>query len=479
MNLGGRVGLALVVLLSTSCTAPHSKYGGELTPTVLRAGAGSASDSPGGDVLAGWAVETEQSTAGAITLSVGHTPSPDAVDEDGSVLGQLRSGDLDVGILRAPSFSAAGVTAFQALQAPFLIDNEELARRISGDPIADEMLDELGAIGLVGLAIVPGGLRHPVGWHRPLLGLEDYRGAVINTRPSPDVDRLFAALGASTDHAVGQGRVTGAATGALRGVDMSLLIHTSGGAPASLTTNVVLYTKFDVVVMRREAFEGLSSTQRAALLDALDRAVTHVLGARPSESVAVRAWCELEGQATVAATTTEVAELHEAGQVVVDELRRDPLTARVLDRIDSLAAGTRPAELPICEGPLGPTPDAVPEGDQRVLDGTWRFETTREDLLDVGVPAGEVDKDVGVKTYVLSNGRLEGGMEGEFCTGSYVLSGRRLTWAFDPTSCGGAFRATYRLDGDHLELDIDPTALGGWFFRGYMKHGLVRIADAP
>ncbi len=82
-------------------------------------------------------------------------------------------------------------------------------------------------------------------------------------------------------------------------------------------------------------------------------------------------------------------------------------------------------------------------------------------------------------TYVLHNGRLEGGKEGEYCTGSYAVAGTLFTWAFDPTSCGGAFQATFTIEGDHLLLDIDPRVAGGEFFRGYLKDGLVRIDDAP
>ncbi len=256
MSRSLRRAAVLVLLLLTSCASPTSKYGGHVAPTVLRAGAGSASDAPGGDLLAGWADETEQSTDGALTLAVGRRPESDSVKEDGVVLERLRNDDLDVGIIRAPSFTDAGITSFQALQAPFLIDNEELARRVSTDPIATEMLTGLDEIGLVGLALVPGGLRHPVGWHQPLLSLDDFRDAVINTRPSPDVDRLFAALGASTDHSAGQERLAAAATGQLQGLDTSLLINITAGAPAIMTSNVVLYTKYDVVVMRRDSSTG-------------------------------------------------------------------------------------------------------------------------------------------------------------------------------------------------------------------------------
>ena len=469
----------LVVLMLTSCASPPSKFGGTLTPTVLRAAGGSAADAPGGDVLAGWADETEQSTNGAITLAVSRRPDSDSVDEDGVVLARLRADDLDIGIIRAPAFTEAGITSFQALQAPFLIDNEELARRVSTDPIATEMLTGLDEIGLVGLALVPGGLRHPVGWHQPLLSLDDFRDAVINTRPSADVDRLFAALGASTDHSAGQARLTAAATGQLRGLDTSLLINITAGAPAIMTSNVVLYTKYDVVVMRRDSFDRLSSTQREALEGALAQSVTEVLGSRPSEGIAVRTWCSLEGQSTAASSTEDVRALHEAGDIVVGQLRQARFTAHVIDRIDALASGTRLVSLPVCSGPTSQVVTLPAVGDQTILDGTWRFDTTRQDLLDVGVPPDQVDKDVGVHTYVLHNGRLEGGKEGEYCSGRYAVAGSLFTWAFDPTSCGGAFQATFTLEGDHLVLDIDPRVAGGEFFRGYLKDGLVRIGDAP
>lgn len=479
MTRRSRIWSVLVALLMASCTTPTSKFGGDMVPVVLRAGAGSAADGPGGDLLAHLAEEAEQSTNGALHLAVDSALESGGIDQDLRILQRLQDGELDIGVIRAPTFSSVGLTSFQALQAPFLIDNDELAQRVSADPIAKEMLDRLDTIDLVGLALVPGGLRHPVGWHQPLLSLQDYQGAVINSRPSPDVDRLFAALGASTDHSVGQERITNASRGLLRGLDMSLLIHPSDGAPAALTTNVVLYTQFDVLAIRREAFAGLSSRQRAALEAALTRTVKQTQDSRPAEAAAAHAWCELPGQATVAARPEDLAMLRAAGTVLIDQLRKDAFTARVLDRINSLAVGTRLAELPICAGPPGPSISVSPRGDQRVLDGTWRFDTTSQDLLDAGVPANEVDKDVGVHTYVFRNGRLTGGKQGEHCTGSYVVDDPRFAWSFDPTSCGGSFQATYALEGDHMVLNIDPMTLDGWFFRGYLKNGLVRIGDLP
>ena len=71
------------------------------------------------------------------------------------------------------------MTSFQALQAPFLITNYALLDRVVTSPLAARMLAGLGSRNLIGLALVPGLLRHPVGVGRPLVSVADYRGARV------------------------------------------------------------------------------------------------------------------------------------------------------------------------------------------------------------------------------------------------------------------------------------------------------------
>ena len=466
---------------SVACAEPPAKTGGDIAPITLRATPTGPMNSPGRDLLELIGEKAGSLSNGAVNIAVGDNPAgADAENEDSAAIRFVRDGSADVAVVRAAAFSAEGVTGFAALQAPFLVDNEQLAARVAADPIAGEMLASLDQIGLVGLAIAPSGLRHPIGWYRPLLALSDYQGSTINTRPGLEIDQLFAAFGATTDHTIGDERISAAANGTLRGIEASLLQTPVGGAPAIMTVNVVLYTKFDVVIVNKRMFDGLSTPQRDVLRRAVIDAVPETLAARPSEADAHASWCAQEGVASVLADEADVDELQNAARTAIADLERDAYTKTVIARIRDLKTGTTAAALTACSGPNYVDSQVVAEGDQHVIDGTWRWETTRQDLLDAGVPPAEVDKDVGVKTFVLHGGELSGDTPDGRCYGTYTINGNRFAWAWAPNGlCGGDFGGTFTRSGDNLTFTFGPGDEGAAFYGGYFKGGLVRIGDVP
>ena len=52
----------------------------------------------------------------------------------------------------------------------------------------------LDAAGVVGLALVPESFRHPFGFDHPLLGPDDYAGAVMRAPESANTTAMFTAL---------------------------------------------------------------------------------------------------------------------------------------------------------------------------------------------------------------------------------------------------------------------------------------------
>ena len=477
---------ALVLVAgAVSCGGAPSKTGGGLATLTLQTTSTLAPNDPGGDVLEAIKAELSTLSNGAITaVDGGLAGGATSTDNDGDAIRLVTEGTADLAVVRTAAFSAAGLHSFAALQAPFLIEAQKVADAVAADPVAAEMLDTLGTIGLVGLAIAPSGLRHPFGWGKPLLGPSDYAGATINTRPGVEVDELFHALGATTDHSVAEVRSRAATAGTLRGVEVSLQQHFSTGPPLIMATNVVLYSKFDVVIMNRKFYDGLSSAQRDVIRAAVSAAVADAPHARQSEAAAFIAWCHETGNVAVVAGAADLAGLRQAFLPMINDLQRDPSTKRAIARIRELAAGAQPTDLGTCTGPKPTTPTPTPTDDtaatdQSAIDGTWRNDTTLEDLVSVGVPPAEAEKDVGVKTWVFQNGRLNGTTKTIPCRGSYRLDGNRISWAFDPDSCGGSFTATFTVTGDHMTFVADTSAADGLFFSGYFKGGFTRIGGAP
>jgi hypothetical protein len=182
----------------------------------------------------------------------------------------------------------------------------------------------------------------------------------------------------------------------------------------------------------------------------------------------------------VLADEADVAELKNAARSAIADLESDTFTQRAIARIRDLATGTAAAALTACSGPNFVDSQVVAVGDQNVIDGTWRWETTRQDLLDAGVLPAEVDKDVGVNTFVLHGGELSGDTPTGRCYGTYTINGTRFAWAWVPNGlCGGDFQGTFTRSGDHLTFTFGPGDENDAFYGGVFKGGLVRIGDVP
>ena len=80
-----------------------------------------------------------------------------------------------------PGLGVAGISSLQALQAPFLIDSDELAEAVATDPLMEPLLAAMGEGGVAGLAVWPEDLRHPVAFE-PCMGAHH----VADRPPGPD-----------------------------------------------------------------------------------------------------------------------------------------------------------------------------------------------------------------------------------------------------------------------------------------------------
>jgi len=425
----------------------------------------------------------DEGSNGAIHVT--SQPSSDSDDGDGDTLVELSAGRIDIAVIRTARLSIAGVSTFQALQAPFVIDNEVLAERVAADPITTEMMKGLDKLGVVGLAIAPSGLRHPIGYNKPLVSLADYKGATINTRPGLEVDQLFSALGATTDHHVGGTRLAAVKDGSLTGIELSLW-QDVGIYPATLTSNVTFYSKFDVVLVNKKVYDGLSKAQREALKAAVTKAIPATIATRQVETAAAAKWCETAGNSVVRATPADIAAIQQATAPVLSQLESDPFTKKVIDRIHDLSAGTTPVDLPSCEN-SSTTDDVMiqPKGDQSVIDGTWRLEISYENLAAVAPPSAHPESDAGVWTLVFNGGKgtAKGG-KGVDCGVAYFIDGDRISVSFeaDPTKdCGGLVAGTFKRDGDTLTMNFTEDAVSSdlAYSNAFVSNGLHRVGDAP
>ena len=102
---------------------------------------------------------------------------------------------IDIAKIAARSWDEVGVQSFRALVAPMLVDSYALEQRVLTSDLPAQMIKEVGKQDLVGLAVLPGLLRKPLGISRVLRSPQDFANARIGIRPGEVARQTFAALG--------------------------------------------------------------------------------------------------------------------------------------------------------------------------------------------------------------------------------------------------------------------------------------------
>jgi hypothetical protein len=295
------------------------------------------------------------------------------------------------------------------------------------------MLAGLRPDGLVGLAVLPGPLRRPLSYSRPLLAASDYSGARIGTRPSAVTAAVFHALGAVPVIEVRS--LSGAQTTGWTGTEaQAYSIDTGLGRPgATMTGNVIFWPRPNVIFINQHAFSSLTAGQRSVLVRAaaLARSAGIYEG---NDTVYVADLCR-RGTQIVSASPANLAGLLAAVQPVYRMLESDPSTKAYISQITAMrqATGGSPSTV-TCP------PQAVPAGQITTaatpLDGTWQVTFTEQELAAAGAASDELlpsQGNWGRFTFTLSRGHWwqtarPSTAPGWTAYGSYVVAGHKVTF---------------------------------------------------
>src|SRR5262249_10196003 len=112
----------------------------------------------------------------------------------------LAAGQTDIALAAGRAWDDAAVTAFDALQTPFLIDNDALAVAVATSDTAAGMLGRMDAAKATGLAMWPEDLRHPAAFDNcisPIMSPSDLAGRTVRLTGSVISFDLIRALGAT------------------------------------------------------------------------------------------------------------------------------------------------------------------------------------------------------------------------------------------------------------------------------------------
>lgn len=210
----------------------------------------------------------EVNASGKITVN----PQPAYPQAEGQLLADVRSGVVPMATVSSAIWDTAGVTAFQALQAPFLITNYSLEGAVITGDIGKSMIEsadqQAGDVHV--LAIHEGGLRKPFG-KTPLVTLANWKGKTIRAPQSQVLADGLKALGANVDPLPLPDVTQALQSGAIDGVEANLpLIYTQQWyeQAKNVTGNVNLWPFPTVLVVNKAVWDGLSADQQNVLTTA-------------------------------------------------------------------------------------------------------------------------------------------------------------------------------------------------------------------
>jgi TRAP-type C4-dicarboxylate transport system substrate-binding protein len=325
------------------------------------------------DELRPFADEVERISGGKLTLRFRNQwlGSPWRVDE-AALIRDVVAGKADLGWIGTRAWDDVGVTAFDPLHAPFVIDSYPLQRSVLESRVADEMLEALEPLGLIGLGVLPGPLRKLLAAERPVRRPADFAGLTIGLNRSQLGERALRALGAVPLTVRGGGN-----PGSVDGLEQHVTAiegNTYDAAATYLMANVNLWPRPGVVFINVEAYEKLDDSQRDALHEAAQTATPIMLAAAEAGQEAATAELCGRGLKLAVAAPSDLAQLRAAVAPVVERLARDPVTSEALETIQQLRQ-----DAPAAPDSIGPCPVRSTPKESNRLDGTYVTVTTAAD----------------------------------------------------------------------------------------------------
>ena len=446
--------LALTLGLA-GCAAAPTRLGTSTDPVTIT----SVSGAPGvGAAALGALVSGTAHHPVSVRRPVAGSGRP---QEEFDALDKVTSGDADLTVVRAGALAQRGAASLAVLQTPLLVTSPEHADKVAADPVATDLMADLTHLGLTGLVLVPAGVRHPFGYGRALHGAADYQGLTLNSGPANGVDPMIEALGARPDHTVNEERLAEVTAGTLDAIEASLLQPGAVDRPAVVSSNVSLYTRFDVIVIRTDAWAGLGKEQQRALRTAAERAGRQAEKDLGTEDAALDDWCALPAAASVQASAADLSSIREALAPAVRAATSTASAKALADRVAALGAGTEAPRGKVCGAvEMGTTNEdflVKRTGDQSVFDGVWRIDAKYQDFIGLGVNATEAQANTGVWTLTVKDHlAVVDAPEGPACAWDFYVHGNQVSLDFmydGNDTCYGLAQGTWRRDGDVIRFD--------------------------
>ncbi len=481
--------VAATAIVASACTdgaGVGNKAGGSNQPVILR-----MADVNGGLVftpgIAFFAKRVGELSRGGMRIDIVYRVGGFAMDAEQQVVKDVAGGDFDLGFTGTSVFDTMGVTSFQALTAPMLIDSYPLEDAVIKSGLPGRMMEGLGKLNVTGLAVLGDGLRRPIGVKHPILSPADWRGITFGTYRSKGQEAAIRALGATPGPGFAAARDQAIRAGMLQGFDMNLIPYHENlqeqEAPY-ITANVNLWPRTLTLFANPYRLARLTGSQRAVLSKAAEETAARSTGLVRDESSVVRDIC-LTGGRFATASHADLTALRQRLAGVYAVLDANPQTKAFITQIDALKRST-PAgpALALPAGCTGQAPRQQPAGTGTVpadLNGTYRWTITKQDALaspTEGKSAEHLATFPWIFTATLKDGRWTlshtgGEVQTDSPGDSYSVQRDRITFHW---TGNGVFTFRYSVDGQgdlRLKpvLPMDPGSVFVWATHPWTKIG--------
>lgn len=468
-----------VVLISGGAVSSLDKAGGSqgAPPVVLTMA--NVNGLP--DELAPFAAAAARLSGNTLRIDFKNHWREGSTSNETGVIGDVEAGKVDLAWAGSRAFHSVGVSSFDALDTPLLIDSYSLEGTVLESSLVGGMLAGLKPLGLVGLGILPGPMRKPLGvW--PLVRPQDYLGRTLAYSRSWVAEQTMHALGASGVEIPAAGPIEG-----YDGVESHVAAiagNSYDSVAGFLTGNVNLWPRPLVLFMNEKAFESLTGRRRSALSDAVRVAFPVTLALEQSGQRDATAQLCRRGLNIVMATSADLAALRQAVQPVYTLLDGDAQTRAAIGQISAMRETSTAAATPDAATCTG-TAAQPTNGQATRIDGVYVYHTTLDELrASDHDPSDYVRENYGDYEMILNRGVFTQVQPlGDRAAGTYTVIGGTLTLTFTQGSGGEAHNRPGEVFTYHWSLYRDQLTLAT--VQGQVSPGPLtvkswtRIGDVP
>ena len=209
----------------------------------------------------------EQRSAGTLEVRLAGDYDSRVPANEGKLARALRAGDEEFAILPSRAWTTAGVPAFAALQAPFVLGTHDAARKAMAGAAGELLAGELRQADVEPLALVPTQLRRLLAT-RALTAPQRFDGARLRIVDNETTAAIITALGGEPRERLESTEVLGAIQeGRLDGAESApaFILENGYGTVAKHLTGYALFDRVDTIVASPGALERLSVDQQKAV----------------------------------------------------------------------------------------------------------------------------------------------------------------------------------------------------------------------